>query len=91
MSCVPVRIDNILVEVGDYVKKGQTLVYMDKTKLVQSKLQLENQGEYNRINELFKIGGVSESGGKLQNAWKFKNHPTIVLENTTLLSLISEL
>ncbi len=88
----PVRIDNILVEVGDYVKKGQTLVYMDKTKLVQSKLQLENQrAEYNRINELFKIGGVSESEWEASRMTMEVQESSYnnLLENTTLLSPIS--
>jgi RND family efflux transporter MFP subunit len=59
---IPVRISKILVEVGDRVSKGQKLVEMDDTNFRQSKLQLENQQkEFNRIDELYKVGGVSKS------------------------------
>lgn len=90
----PVRIDNILVEVGDYVKKGQKLVSMDQSRLVQSKLQLENQrAEYNRINELYKIGGVSESeweASRMTMEVQESAHNNL-LENTSLLSPINGL
>ena len=36
----PVRIDRILVEVGDRVSKGQKLVQMDAANLTQTKLNL---------------------------------------------------
>ena len=36
------RINDILVEVGDHVRKGQVLAQMDKTNLLQSQTQLEN-------------------------------------------------
>ena len=39
----PVRIDRILVEVGDRVSKGQKLVSMDGANLKQTKFQLDNQ------------------------------------------------
>ncbi|KAA6350798.1 Cation efflux system protein CusB [termite gut metagenome] len=59
---MPVRINKILVEVGDRVSKGQRLVEMDDANLRQAKLQLENQQkEFNRIDELYKVGGVSKS------------------------------
>lgn len=57
-----VRIDEILVEVGDAVRKGQTLVKMDEVNLAQSKTQLDNlEVEFKRTDELFKIGGTSRS------------------------------
>ena len=59
----PVRIDQIFVEVGDRVSKGQKLVQMDAANLKQTKLQLDNQEiEFNRIDELYKVGGASVSG-----------------------------
>ncbi|KAA6332103.1 hypothetical protein EZS27_019357, partial [termite gut metagenome] len=59
---MPVRINKIFVEVGDHVSKGQKLVEMDDANLRQAKLQLENQQkEFNRIDELYKVGGVSKS------------------------------
>ena len=58
----PVRIDQIFVEVGDRVSKGQKLVQMDAANLKQTKLQLDNQEiEFNRIDELYKVGGASKS------------------------------
>ena len=52
------RINDILVEVGDHVRKGQVLAQMDKTNLLQSQTQLENiQLEYDRAFELYKVGG----------------------------------
>lgn len=57
-----VRIDEILVEVGDHVKAGQTLVRMDASSLNQSKAQLDNyEMEFRRTDELYKAGGASKS------------------------------
>lgn len=57
-----VRIDRILVEVGDRVSKGQKLVQMDAASLKQAKLQLDNQEiEFKRSDELYKVGGTSKS------------------------------
>lgn len=59
---MPVRIDKIFVEVGDQVRKGQKLVQMDNANLLQSQTQLENlKVEFNRVDELYKVGGVSKS------------------------------
>jgi len=58
---IPGRIDNILVEVGDRVNKGQLLVQMDKTNLVQAQLQLANaERELGRVAELFKSGSATQ-------------------------------
>lgn len=58
----PVRIDRILVEVGDQVAKGQKLVSMDAANLKQAKFQLDNQQiEFKRVDELYKVGGASKS------------------------------
>jgi RND family efflux transporter MFP subunit len=55
------RIDKILVEVGDRVSKGQTLVEMEPTNYLQASAQLENlKVEYSRAEELYKSGGVSK-------------------------------
>ena len=60
-SSMSLRINDILVEVGDHVHKGQILAQMDKTNLLQSKTQLENiQLEYDRALELYKVGGASK-------------------------------
>ena len=65
----PLRIEKILVEVGDRVSKGQCVVQLDASNLQQLKLQISNQKsvianlqtDFNRIEELYKIGGVSKA------------------------------
>lgn len=58
----PLRIDKIYVEVGDNVVKGQKLVQLDASNLEQLTLQVENQRtEFNRVAELYKVGGASKS------------------------------
>ncbi len=55
------RIDEILVEVGDKVKKGQLLARMDKSQYNQQMLQLQN-AEMNlaRIKAVYESGGASK-------------------------------
>ena len=88
----PVRIDQIFVEVGDRVSKGQKLVQMDAANLTQTKLQLDNQKiEFNRIDELYKVGGASKSewdASKMQLDVKQTAYDNLV-ENTFLLSPIN--
>ncbi|MBO5779672.1 MAG: efflux RND transporter periplasmic adaptor subunit [Muribaculaceae bacterium] len=58
----PRRIEKILCEVGDHVTKGQVLVELDKRNLDQLKYQIDNMLiEFNRVEQLFNIGGVSKS------------------------------
>lgn len=58
----PARIKKINVEVGDRVRKGQILVEMDETNLSNQEMQLKNlETEFSRIDELYKVGGVSQS------------------------------
>jgi len=58
---IPGRIDDILVEVGSRVRKGQLLVKMDRTNLVQAQLQLVNaERELGRVSELFKSGSATQ-------------------------------
>lgn len=65
----PMRIERILVDVGDMVSKGQVVAILDASNIQQVKLQLDNQKavyanqqvEFNRIAELYKVGGVSKS------------------------------
>jgi len=59
---IPGRIDQIFVEVGDFVTRGQKLVQMDATQLRQAKTQLDNiKANFNRLDELYKVGGVSKA------------------------------
>lgn len=88
----PVRIDKILVEVGDHVKAGQKLVQMDASGLQQSKLQLDNQKiEFKRTDELYKVGGVSKSewDAVKTNLDVLQTAYNNLLENTQLLSPIN--
>jgi RND family efflux transporter MFP subunit len=87
----PVRITDIRAEVGDHVRKGQTLVVMDNSNLKQLKAQLDNQKvEFARVDELYKVGGASKS------EWDSKKMALDVteasynnlVENTTLQSPI---
>ena len=58
----PRRIKEILFDVGDHVKEGDLLVSLENSALVQSKAQMENAKlEYERTEELYKIGGASKS------------------------------
>jgi len=58
----PARITRIAVEVGDRVRAGQLLVEMDRTSLNNQKMQLQNlETEYGRIDQLYSVGGVSQS------------------------------
>ena len=62
-----VRIEKLHVEVGDHVKAGQLLATTDATNLKQTKIQMENQEiEFKRIDELYKIGGASKSAWDAQ-------------------------
>ena len=85
-------VDRIFVEVGDRVSKGQKLVSMDAANLKQIKYQLDNQQiEFKRIDELYKVGGASKSEwdtAKMNldiRETSYKN----LLENTSLLSPIN--
>ena len=89
---MPVRIERINVEVGDRVSRGQALVQMDAASLRQQQLQMENlRADFRRIDELYKVGGVSRS------QWEASKTSLDVSEtayrnlqrNTTLASPIS--
>lgn len=88
----PVRIEKLYVEVGDHVKEGQKLAQMESTNLKQAKVQLDNlEAEFNRIDELYKIGGASKSAWDAQKTnlevarTSYKN----LQENTQLLSPVT--
>ena len=87
----PGRISKIKVEVGDKVSKGQILVEMDETTLSQQEMQLKNlETEFNRIDQLYKVGGVSKSewdNVNLQLEVARKSFQTLK-ENTQLASPI---
>lgn len=91
-STSPGRIDQIFVEVGDFVSAGQKLVQMDATQLRQAKTQLDNlKDNFKRLDELYKVGGVSKADWDAlktqldvaQNSYNYLS------ENTQLLSPIN--
>lgn len=88
----PVRIERILVDVGDRVSKGQRLVQMDATTLVQTKAQLDNlKMEFNRIDELYKVGGASRSewDAKKMSLEVMQTSYRNLVKNVSLVSPIS--
>ena len=86
------RIKKIYAEVGDHVVKGQKLAEMDAANLEQIKMQMENnKTEFERVDELYKIGGISKStwdSQKLAYDVSKSNYDNL-FENTILLSPIS--
>ena len=86
------RIERIYAEVGDRVSKGQVLVQLDNNNLQQLKLQIDNnQIAFNRVDELYKIGGASKAewdNAKMQldvQQTQYRN----LLQNSQLRSPIS--
>lgn len=56
------RIEKIMVDVGDQVRRGQCLVQLDASSLRQLKMQIENQTvEFNRTKALYEVGGASKA------------------------------
>lgn len=86
------RIKDILVEVGDHVKKGQKLATMDAINLEKIRLQVANDSiEYGRTKELYEIGAASQSNFEaITLAYEVsKKSYANLLENTILTSPIS--
>ncbi len=86
------RINEILVEVGDHVKKGQKLATMDGINLDKIKLQVANDSiEYGRTKELYEIGAASQANFEaITLAYEVsKKSYANLLENTILTSPIS--
>ena len=86
------RISRILVDVGDNVKKGQVVAEMDQTQLAQIELQLKNnETEYNRLKELYEVGGLSKSDlDAIEMAYNVsKTQNNNLKENATLVSPIN--
>ena len=85
------RIKQVLVEVGDNVKKGQILARLDATNLEQARLKMVNDSiEFARIDQLYQIGGISKSNWdamKMATSVSRSNYSNL-LENTVLRSPI---
>lgn len=88
----PGRIEQIFVEVGQRVSKGQKLIQMDATMLRQAKTQLNNlEKNFERFEELFKVGGISKAEYDAQKTQLevSRNNIKNLEENTQLHSPIS--
>ena len=86
------RIKDVLVEVGDHVKKGQKLATMDAINLEKIRLQVANDSiEYSRTKELYEIGAASQANFEaITLAYEVsKKSYANLLENTILTSPIS--
>lgn len=56
-----VRIDKILVEVGDKVREGQLLATLDPTQYNQQMTSLKNlRADYERLESVYNAGGISQ-------------------------------
>lgn len=88
----PYRIERVLVDVGDHVRKGQVLVQLDASNLRQLKLQADNQlVELKRTEALYKAGGASKAeydNAKMQYD-VFETQYRQLMQNTQLLSPMS--
>jgi RND family efflux transporter MFP subunit len=61
VSAAPGRIEKIYVNVGDRVSKGQLLVQMDRTQLIQAEVQLQTlKTDYKRLDTLVKLGSIAQ-------------------------------
>lgn len=88
----PNRIKNITVDVGDHVRRGQTLVTMDNAQSTQLKVNLDQiEREYNRAVQLLKIGsGTQAQVDALKAQYDAANAQyRNVVENTVLTAPVS--
>ena len=86
------RIKNVLVEVGDNVKKGQILATLDATNLEQARLKMVNDSlEFARIDQLYQVGGISKSNwDAMKLAYNVsRSNFNNLLENTVLRSPVN--
>ena len=89
---MPARIRKIYVEVGDRVRRGQTLVSLDQTNLSQQQTQIANlERDLQRYKELYEVGGISKQQlEQLQVQLDVaKSTSNNLAENTTLVSPIN--
>lgn len=83
------KIVSINVEVGDKVKKGQKLVQMDQTQLVQAKIQLESlKKDYDRIKTLKESGTIAEQQyDQIKTQYELtKSNVEFLEENTVVIA-----
>lgn len=86
------RIEDLLVEVGNYVSAGQVVARMDDVQLQQAELQMNNDKiEYERLKSLHESGGISQSDfDSFEMAYKVHQSTyQNLLKNTVLRSPIT--
>lgn len=88
----PMRIDKIMVEVGDRVRQGQELVTMDQTTYNQNRAQLAQlEADLERYQKVYDAGGLSKQQLDAQLTQIDVQRAAIqnLQENTRLLSPIT--
>jgi membrane fusion protein (multidrug efflux system) len=83
----PGRIDKIYVEVGDRVNKGDNLFLMDRTQLLQLKLQLSSlEKDLNRIDTLLRSGSAKQQQyDQMKTQYDVTKNNVDFMEENTLL------
>lgn len=87
----PNRIKTITVEVGDHVRRGQTLATLDESNAEQLRINMEHlEREYNRANQLLQIGsGTQQAVDQLEaQLLAARSQYNNMMENTVLTSPI---
>lgn len=84
---MPGRIKKFFVDVSDVVKKGDKLLEMDKTNLLQSELQLQNLAtEYERAKILYQSGSYSKQNfEQIETQYKLAKTSYENLKENTIL------
>jgi RND family efflux transporter MFP subunit len=77
----PGRIDDIFVDIGDRVSKGQVIIEMDRTQLKQAEIQLQNaRSNFKRLDTLYQLESISE-----QNYEQVKTQYEVAQSNVEFL------
>jgi membrane fusion protein (multidrug efflux system) len=88
----PGRIEEILVEVGSHVSKGDVIARMERTQLQQASEQYQSaRSNFQRMDTLFKLNSISEQAyeaAKTQYEMS-KSGYEFLTKNTTLVSPIN--
>lgn len=88
----PGRIEEIYVEIGSRVAKGDVIARMDKTQLIQANEQLQNAlSNFNRMDTLYKLNSISKQQYELAKTQYevAKANVDFLTRNTTLVAPIS--
>jgi membrane fusion protein, multidrug efflux system len=88
----PGRVEEIYVEVGDHVKKGDLIARMDRTQLQQASEQYENaRTNFQRMDTLHKLNSISQQQyDAIKTQYEVaKSSYDFMSKNTTLVSPIN--